>query len=126
MPELQEHDGAGRHRADGRAHWWTYLRPKRLLTLSTKQKVLFGRIRAAIWLAIGLASFPLGWANSVVLVWIASFYANAESGFATAEGADDRDVIEKLARLQRTSDIQGQQLSRIESILNERTPATSD
>lgn len=126
MSELRTDDGTGRHRSNGRAGWGAYLRPKRLLTLTTKQKVLFGRIRAAIWIAVGLASFPLGWANSVVLVWIASFYANAESGFATAEGADDRDITAKLAHLQGQSDMQIQQLSRIENLLNERMPATSN
>lgn len=79
----------------------------------------FGRIRALFWIAIGLASFPLGWSDSVVLVWIASFYANAESGFATAEGADDRDVIAKL-------DDHQKQLDRIENLLTALTPATSD
>lgn len=120
MPELRTSDGHGHHRADGRrASWFSDNRIAKVLKLSTSHKVHFGRIRAIIWLTIGLISFPLGWANSVVLVWIASFYANAESGFATAEGADDRDIIARLARQQ-------EQLDRIENLLTAQTPATSE
>lgn len=119
MSELRSFNDAGKHRASGRASWFTRNRLAKVLKLSTSGKVHFGRIRAMVWIAIGLASFPLGWANSVVLVWIASFYANAESGFATAEGADDRDVIAKLNDHQK-------QLDRIENLLTAQTPATSD
>jgi hypothetical protein len=68
----------------------------KLPKLTMKQKVLFGRIRAVTWLIIGGLSFLLGWESSVILVWIASFYANAESGFATGEAADDSLVMKEL------------------------------
>lgn len=126
MPELRSGDGTGRHRSGQRASWFADHRLAKLLRLSTSGKVRFGRIRAMVWLAVGLVSFPLGWANSVVLVWIASFYANAESGFATAEGADDRDVIAKLDRHQKQLGLQAQQLNRIEDMIAALTPATSD
>lgn len=71
----------------------------KLPKMKMKQKVWFGRIRAIIWLIVGAVSFVLGWQSSVALVWIASFYANAESGFATGEAADDRLVVSKLAEM---------------------------
>jgi hypothetical protein len=120
MSELRPRDAAGKHRSAGRrASWFTRRRAAKLLSLSTSGKVRFGRIRALVWIAVGLVSFPLGWANSVVLVWIASFYANAESGFATAEGADNRALLKELDRHRK-------QLERIENLLTARTPATSD
>lgn len=66
------------------------------IRLTMKQKVRFGRIRAVVWLLIGLISFLFGWESSVPLIWIASFYANAESGFATGEAADDSVVMKEL------------------------------
>ena len=117
MSELREHNAAGRHRKGGRARW-TRVRAAKLLRLSTSSKVKFGRIRAITWLAVGLISFPLGWANSVVLVWIASFYANAESGFATSEAANDEAVLEQIRLLR-------EQVTRIERLMNAQTPASS-
>lgn len=120
MSELRVRNGAGhRDPAGRRASWISRNRLAKVLKLSTSEKVHFGRIRALVWIAIGLVSFPLGWSDSVVLVWIASFYANAESGFATAEGADDRDIIAKLEDHKK-------QLDRIENLLTARTPATSN
>lgn len=63
-------------------------------------RVWFARARAAAWIIIGIVSFPLGWSDSVVLVWIASVYANVESGFATSEAADDSAVLERLDRIE--------------------------
>ncbi len=59
-------------------------------------KTAFARVRAILWLALGAASWPLGWMNSVALVWMASVYANVESGFATGEAADDGKVMKRL------------------------------
>lgn len=64
-------------------------------------KVWFGRARALAWLGVGLVVFLLGATDSVALVWWASVYANAESGFATAEAADDGAVLERLDRIER-------------------------
>jgi hypothetical protein len=74
------------------------------IKLTMKQKVKFGRARAVIWLVIGAISFLFGWESSVVLVWIASFYANAESGFATGEAADDTLVMRELKELRKSID----------------------
>jgi hypothetical protein len=64
-----------------------------------RHKVWFGRARAATWLLVGAAAQALGLTDSVALVWWASVYANVESGFATAEGADDRQVLAELRAL---------------------------
>lgn len=67
--------------------------------MKIRHKVWFGRARAVLWLVIGLAAWLAGSTDSVALVWWASVYANAESGFATAEGADDRAVLSELQAL---------------------------
>jgi hypothetical protein len=64
--------------------------------LGANPKVRFARLRAVFWALLGLASVPLGWANSVALVWAASVYANVESGIASGEAADDRKVLDRL------------------------------
>jgi hypothetical protein len=64
--------------------------------LKIRHKVWFGRARAAAWLLVGAGAQVFGLADSVALVWWASVYANVESGFATAEGADDRKVLDEL------------------------------
>lgn len=68
---------------------------------STRWKVWFHRSRAVVWLIVGALSFPLGWANSVALVWIASLYANVFTDLGAAEAADDRQVLERLDRVEK-------------------------
>src|SRR4051812_41733268 len=51
---------------------------------------------AALWLILGIVSFPLGWASSVVLVWIASAYANVKTDVGAAIAADDGAVLNEL------------------------------
>lgn len=68
---------------------------------SATWKVWWHRSRAIAWAIIGALSFPLGWANSVVLVWIASLYANVSTDWGTGEAADDREVVERLDRIER-------------------------
>jgi hypothetical protein len=65
-----------------------------------RRKVWFHRSRAILWAVIGAASFPLGWANSVVLVWIASVYANCLTDWGAGEAADDRALAERLDRIE--------------------------
>ncbi len=67
--------------------------------LGPNGRVRFARLRALAWEIVGVVSFPLGWANSVVLVWIASVYANVESGIAAGEAADDRAVLDAVNAL---------------------------
>jgi hypothetical protein len=71
-----------------RQWWWGWLGPN--------GKTAFARARAILWLGLGVLSWPLGWMNSVALVWMASVYANVESGFATGEAADDQVVTKRL------------------------------
>lgn len=63
-------------------------------------KVWFHRSRAILWVILGVASFPLGWANSVALVWAASVYANVLTDIGAAEAADDREVLARLDRIE--------------------------
>jgi hypothetical protein len=62
-------------------------------------RVRLARLRAIAWAVVGIVSFPLGWANSVVLVWIASVYANVASEVAAGEAADDEAVLTELRAL---------------------------
>lgn len=64
------------------------------------RRVWFHRSRSIAWMIVGVLSFPLGWANSIVLVWIASLYANVASDWSASEAADDRAVIERLDRIE--------------------------
>ena len=63
------------------------------------KRVWFNRVSAALWLVLGVASFPLGWSESVALVWIASVYANIKTDIGAAEAADDRPVLAAVAEL---------------------------
>lgn len=60
------------------------------------------RARAVAWAVVGVLSFMFGWANSVLLVWIASLYANIGTDLGSAEAADNRELIERLDRLEET------------------------
>lgn len=64
-------------------------------------RVRLARVRAIIWAVVGIVSFPLGWANSVVLVWIASVYANVASEVAAGEAADDEAVLTEVRALRK-------------------------
>ncbi len=66
------------------------------MNVPSRARVWQYRLRAALWAAIGIASFPLGWANSVALVWAASLYANVATDLGSAEAADDRAVLDAL------------------------------
>lgn len=68
--------------------------------MTQKRKVWFHRLSAFAWVIIGTISFVLGWQESVVLVWIASVYANIKSDWAAAEAADHRDVTRRLDRIE--------------------------
>lgn len=49
---------------------------------------------------VGALSFPLGWANSVILVWVASLYANVSTDWGNGEAADNRELREPLERIE--------------------------
>lgn len=64
-------------------------------------RVWFHRCRSMAWMTVGALSFPLGWANQIVLVWVASLYANVASDWAAAEAADDRKITRRLDGIER-------------------------
>lgn len=61
-----------------------------------KAVVWFHRSRAVVWVLVGAASFVFGWANSVVLVWVASLYANVSTDWGNGEASDNREVLDQL------------------------------
>jgi hypothetical protein len=66
-----------------------------------KRRIWFHRSRAIGWLLLGAATFIFGFQDSVVMVWIASIYANVVSDWTASEAVDDRDVITRLDRIER-------------------------
>lgn len=62
-------------------------------------RVRSARLRAVAWIVVGIVSFPLGWADSVALVWIASVYANFVGELGAAEAADDTAVLAEVRAL---------------------------
>jgi hypothetical protein len=65
----------------------------------SRKGVWFNRVSAVLWAVFGLAALPLGWANSVVLVWLASAYANAKTDWGTAAAQDDSSVLDAIQEL---------------------------
>lgn len=65
-------------------------------------RVWFHRGSALVWVALGAVSFALGLQSSVVLVWLASVYANVKSDWGAAEAADDSAMVERLDRIEAT------------------------
>lgn len=66
-----------------------------------RKRVWFHRARAIVWVIIGAASYPLGWANSVAVVWTASLYANIMTDWGAAEAADEHEVMDELAEIKK-------------------------
>jgi hypothetical protein len=64
-----------------------------------RRKVWFHRFSAAVWAAIGGLAFVFGLQNSVVMVWLASVYANVKSDWGAAEAADNREVLRQLSEI---------------------------
>ena len=62
------------------------------------------RGRAIFWIVLGVAAFLFNWQNSIVLLWLASVYANVESALSTAAAADNSDLIARLERIERLLD----------------------
>lgn len=74
-------------------------------------RVRSARLRAIAWVVIGIVSFPLGWASSVALVWIASVYANFVGELGAAEAADDEAVLTEVRALR-------EQVAELRSVLD--------
>lgn len=56
-------------------------------------------VLACAWAVGGIIAFPTGLADSIVLVWIASVYANVAGDLGAAAAADDGKVLAELAAL---------------------------
>lgn len=82
--------------------------------------VWFHRSRALGWVIVGALSFPLGWANSVVLVWIASVYANVFTDWGAAEAADDRRVLDGLTAIRAENQQLREQLDELTDLIRSR------
>lgn len=65
-----------------------------------KGRIWFHRSRAVGWVLLGAAAFLLGLQDSVVMVWIASVYANAVSDWTAGEAADQREQLACLRRIE--------------------------
>lgn len=63
-------------------------------------KIYFNKTTAVAWALFGPTAFFIGWSESVALVWVASVWANVKSDWATAEAADDRDLVAQLTRIE--------------------------
>jgi hypothetical protein len=62
-------------------------------------KIWFHRGRALIWVVLTLAALRW-WPTSVAFVMIMSGYANVVSDWTAGEAADDRDILERLQRIE--------------------------
>lgn len=67
--------------------------------MNGRAKVWFHRARAIGWAIVGVLSFIFGWQESVMLVWIASLYANISTDWGNGEAADDREVVNRLDQI---------------------------
>lgn len=72
-----------------------------MATPTRSKRVWFNWISAGVWLVLGALSFPLGWAHSVAVVWLASVYANIKTDVSAAEASDDHEVTDRLDRIER-------------------------
>lgn len=64
-------------------------------------RVWFHRARAFAWAAAGVCAL-LWWRDSIIFVIVASVYANVVSDWTAGEAADDRDLTNRLDRIEAT------------------------
>lgn len=64
-------------------------------------RIWFHRSRAIGWVLLGATTFLFGLQSSVVMVWIASVYANVISDWTAGEALDHRDLIKRLDRIEK-------------------------
>jgi hypothetical protein len=76
--------------------------------VKTAWRVWFHRSRAILWVIAAILVFPLGWQDSVVVVIMASFYANFTGDWGAAEAADDRELTARLDRIENKIDELGE------------------
>lgn len=63
-------------------------------------RVWFHRVSAFAWIAM-LYPAVRYWPESVLFVILASLYANIMTAWSASEAADDRQILEKLDRLEK-------------------------
>lgn len=63
--------------------------------------VWFNRASGLAWVVLGIAAIPLGWANSVLLVWLASAYANAKTDWGAADASKADKILEAISELRK-------------------------
>lgn len=66
---------------------------------ATSLKVWIHRGLAALWVLLAIPG-TIWWATSIYFVIVASIYANVASELATAEASNDREVLERLDRIE--------------------------
>lgn len=64
-------------------------------------RIWFHRGRAIGWVFLGAATFIFGFQDSVVMVWIASVYANVVSDWTAGEALDHKDITKRLDRIEK-------------------------
>ncbi|MER7331688.1 MULTISPECIES: hypothetical protein [unclassified Micromonospora] len=65
-----------------------------------RRKVWLHRGLASMWVLLAIPG-TLWWAQSILFVILVSLYANFASELAAAEASDDRDVLERLDRIEK-------------------------
>jgi hypothetical protein len=68
--------------------------------LRGSRQVILGQVRAIIWAAM-LVPALIWWPQSVAFVIICSVYANAESAWSSAQAADNKEITDRLDRVER-------------------------
>lgn len=63
------------------------------------RRVLFHRSASILWL-LSLIPALLWWKESVLFVIVASIYANVASEWAAAEASDNREILERLRKME--------------------------
>ncbi len=66
---------------------------------SSRRRVWIHRALAGMWVLLAVPGV-IWWAESILFVIAASVYANVASELAGAEAADDRDLAERLDRIE--------------------------
>lgn len=95
MCGMLQDDEENKQQAGDSHHRQSDHRSAKLFKLTTKQKVLFNKATAIIWLLLILPAY-LWWKDTVFFVIVCSIYANVKADWSTAEASDDRQLKEML------------------------------
>lgn len=72
--------------------------------MKVKRKIQGNKAAAIVWVVAGVLAFPFGWAYTIWFVVVCSIWANVFASWSTAEATDNRDVIERLRRIEEKID----------------------